>query len=120
MFGSLRFYRNSWRKAYIDAFDKYTKKFLETNNHLKFKKSACGRFYVSCDDWIVIRIDLKTAGYLGRKNHLNKDLTDMMKYYNDKLYNIIKIDVYGNYRNPKMNMKDDVKNYLESIKLLRQ
>ncbi len=115
----LRLYRNSWRKTYITAFDKYVTELLKTMDCIRFKKSACGRFYVS-HDGIVIIPDVKMASYLGKKNYLNKNLEDMLMYYNDKLYHIVIIDIYDDYQHPKVTMEDDVKNYIENIKLLRQ
>lgn len=114
----LRFYRNSWRKAYMNSFDKCATELIKTMDCIKFKKSQCGRFYTSTDS-ILIRPDLKVASYLGKKNYLGKNLEDMMKYYNDKKYHTIRIDIYDDYKNPKVNMVDDVKNYIENIKLIR-
>ncbi len=114
-----RFYRNSWRSSYINAFDKCAKELIETMDCIKFTKSACDRFYTS-NDSILIRPDLKVAKYLGKKNYLNKNLEDMLKYYNDKKYHTIRIDLYDDYLNPKVKMDDDVKNYIENIKLLRK
>lgn len=113
-----RFYRNSWRNSYLNAFDKSATELIKTMYCIKFKKSECGRFYTS-NDSILIRPDLKTAVYLGKKNHLNKNLEDMIKYYNDKKYHIIRIDIYDDYLNPKVKMDDGIRNYIENIKILR-
>ena len=83
------------------------------------KKSKCGRFY-SSNDSIVIRPDLKAGEYLGKKWYSNKYLDDMMKYYIDKKYHIIRIEIYEAHKNPKVVMSDDVKNYVENLKLLRK
>lgn len=113
----LRFYRNSWRKTYMNAFDKCAIELIKTMDHIKFKRSECGRFYTSTDS-IIIRPDLKVGTYLGKKNYLNKYLEDMLKYYTDKKYHTIKINIYDDHKSPKVCMEDDVKNYIENLKLV--
>ena len=113
----LRFYRNSWRKTYMNVFDKCATELIKTMDHIKFKRSECGRFYTSTDS-IIIRPDLKVGTYLGKKNYLNKYLEDMLKYYTDKKYHTIKINIYDDHKSPKVCMEDDVKNYIENLKLV--
>ncbi len=114
-----RFYRNSWRKTYMNTFDKCATELIKTMDHIKFKRSECGRFYTSTDS-IVIRPDLKVGEYLGRSNYMNKYLEEMMKYYVDKKYHTIRINMYDDHKSPKVCMDDDVKNYIQNLKLVRE
>jgi hypothetical protein len=65
-------------------------------------------------------MDTRSGKYLGKKNYLNKTLDSMMKYYRSKKYHIIEINVYDDYEHPELITKEEDKNYLENLKIMRE
>ena len=109
-----------YRKKYKEAFAKKAEELIETYDQLEFEKTPCERYYVCKSDWIVITMDKKTGKYMGKKNYDNKYLSEVMKYYQDKKYNMITIDLYKDYKNPKVIIPEDVQTYLDNIKILQK
>ena len=118
MFGWARFYRNSWRRSYLWAFQKSADKLMKDMPNIDFAMSACGRFYTS-PDYIIIRMDHKTGAYMGKRTFINRRLDKMMKYYEDHKYHTIIINLYDDFQNAKIVISADVKNYIDNLKLLK-
>jgi len=108
-------YCYNWKDTYMDSFKNYMNVFIKDHPYIQFKRSACGRFYVSYNDWIVIRIDRKSDKYL----KIEKSLDDTMIFFDDSFYHIYTVNVYTDYKNPTFSGSVYTENYLENLKAMR-
>lgn len=113
----LKAYRSSWRNAYLKSFNDYViNVFSKEHNYIKLRKSKCERFYISFDDWFVIRIDDRTDTYL----NMEENISSKMRYFENNGYHIITLNVYDNYKDPQVVIKDHISEYLENLRILRK
>ena len=51
-----KFYKKycyNWKDTYMDSFKNYMNVFIKDHPYIQFKRSACGRFYVSYNDLLI-------------------------------------------------------------------